>query len=119
MQLVRDGTVLTDSPDEGFMKPEKKPPVAAGWHGLAKLPMTTLWSPGKKWNSSTSPTAAVTELGLKEKPLWPTLILTVAAIAEEAAAAERRNVLSMMVRRTVGLRSGRCVKAGSGKVEGH
>lgn len=55
------------------MKPEKKPPVVAGAHGLLKSLMTTLWLMGWKWNSRTSPTLALMVSGLKARaPLSPT-----------------------------------------------
>ena len=75
------------------MNPEKKPPVAAGWHGLLKSPMTTLWLMAWKWNSSKSPFAAVTLLGVKARPFWPTSIRTVVAVTEAAMAMEVRNFM--------------------------
>ena len=66
--------------------PEKNPPVLAGVQGLSKSPMTTLWVGGKKWYSTMSPTDAVTVLGVKVRPSWPTLIWIVAAVAIPAAA---------------------------------
>jgi len=45
----------------------------------------------KKWNSRTSPTAAVLESGLNEKPLWPVL-MTIVFAATVAVRATRRGM---------------------------
>jgi len=80
------------------MKPEKKPPVAAGWQALAKSPMTTLWFCGTKVNSSTSPTSAVTEFGLKTKPPLPTLIGMVFAEVRLATASSVVEIFILKLR---------------------
>jgi len=70
------------------MKPEKKASVVAPtWHGVAKDPEVTVWFAGKKLNSRTSPTAAVTVLGEKASSLLsPTVIGMVFAKAPETRA---------------------------------
>jgi hypothetical protein len=57
----------------------------AGWHGFAKSPRTTLWLIGWKWNSRMSFTFAVTLSGVNARPLAPTSILIVSALAWEAS----------------------------------
>ena len=67
--------VLTASPSSvsgaAVTFPEKKP-FSIGWHPASNLPCATEWFEGRKpvgakWNSSMSPTSAVTEFGLKTK----------------------------------------------------
>ena len=93
-------------------KPEKKPPCVAGAQGLLKSPMTTLWLGGKNWYSMMSPTLAVTELGLKERPFCPTAMVTVAACVRapkvETVASVLRCILTVPVlvsRRSMGLKN--------------
>jgi hypothetical protein len=71
---------LTPVPDETGIKPEKKGLVAAGWHGLLKSPMTTLWFSGWKVNCTVSPMLALKLLGLKASMLFgPTSTEIIAA----------------------------------------
>jgi hypothetical protein len=57
--------------------------------GVLKSPWTAVCKLPKKWNSNVSPLSAVTESGLKVKPLCPTLMTTV-LVAAVAAMARRR-----------------------------
>jgi hypothetical protein len=63
--------------------PELKPVLSSEprMQGVLKSPCTAVWKVEKKWNSSVSPTSAVTVLGEKVSPLWPTLIWTIFATA--------------------------------------
>jgi hypothetical protein len=77
--------------------PEKNPPVLAGVQGLSKSPMTTLCVGAKKWYSTMSPTDAVTVLGVKVRPSWPTLIWIFAAVAIPAAATREMTPVRVVV----------------------
>ncbi len=76
------------------MKPEKKAPLAAGVQPLVKSPLTTLWLEPEAANekTSTSPWAAVIELGLKVSPPLPTSMAMFLALACRAKAAVTRKV---------------------------
>ena len=53
-----------------------KEPIA---HGVLKSPCMAVWMLPKKWNSTTSPTAAVMVSGLKTRPPLPTVTVIVVA----------------------------------------
>jgi hypothetical protein len=66
-------------------------PLLGGTQGDEKVDCATECVGGKKWNSTWLPTAAVMELGLNERPFWPTLTtwtpLAGEAVADGAAVA--------------------------------
>jgi hypothetical protein len=67
------------------MEPESKP-VLDPEHGELKSPETAVWMLPTKWNSSVSPTSAVTLSGEKTKPPEPAVMTTVFAAAVAASA---------------------------------
>ena len=58
-------------------------------HGVLKSPWTAVWMLPTKWNSSVSPTSAVTLSGEKTNPPEPAVITTVLAAAVVARAAKK------------------------------
>lgn len=76
------GTV--DASEEAGWNPESMP-VLSLVHGSLKLDWVTVWFPATNWNEITSPSLAVTLLGVKFKaPPWETMTVIFAAEAQAA-----------------------------------
>lgn len=62
---------------------------------------TTLCFLGRKWNSTTSPTAAAVEFGVNTKPPLPTSTLMVEAQARETMVAEKSKLMFECILREI------------------
>jgi hypothetical protein len=75
--------------------PLLKPPF--DWHGLLKSPCMAEWKLPKKWNSSTSPTAAVGEARVKvrEPPVPASISMVLAATSEARVKRSSERMVTM------------------------